>query len=134
MKCFYWNLRGLDNSPTKLALKNLLVKYKPDLCIIVESWMFVSHVSQRWLHNRNLKVFAVNDRNNLNPNPGVFVPLIFLLLFCPLMTNKSPFKSLLEGNLLVYSQSTPQPVTLKEDISGMLSLLFKPNTPFLGLV
>lgn len=68
MKCFYWNLRGLANSPTKLALKNLLVKFKPDLCIIAEPWMSVSHLSQRWLHNRNLKVFAVNNRNNLNPN------------------------------------------------------------------
>lgn len=69
MKCvLYWNLRGLANSPTKLALKNLLVKFKPGLCFIAEPWMSVSHLSQRWLHNLNPKVFAVNTRNNLNPN------------------------------------------------------------------
>lgn len=68
MKCFFWNLRGLANHPTKLALKNLIVKHKPDFCIIAEPWMSVVNLSQRWLHHLNLKIFAVNTRNNLLPN------------------------------------------------------------------
>lgn len=68
MKCFYWNLRGLANSPTKLALKKLLVKHKPDICFLAEPWMHISNFSQRWLNNLGLKVFVVNDRNTLIPN------------------------------------------------------------------
>jgi len=68
MKCFYWNLRGLANSPTKLALKKLLVKNKPNICFLSEPWMPISNLSQRWLQNLGFKVFTVNDRHNLTPN------------------------------------------------------------------
>ena len=36
MKCIYWNLRGIANSPTKMALKNLIIANKPDLIFIAE--------------------------------------------------------------------------------------------------
>jgi hypothetical protein len=68
MKCFYWNLRGLANKPTKLALKKLIFKHNPDICFLAEPWIHVSNISQRWLNNLGLKIFAVNDRNNLIPN------------------------------------------------------------------
>lgn len=75
MKCLYWNLRGLANSPTKLALKKLLSKYKPDVCFISEPWMLVSDLSPRWLLNLGLKVFCVNDRNSLIPNLWCLCPI-----------------------------------------------------------
>jgi len=43
------------------------------------TYLYVSHLSQRWLHNLNLKVFAVNSRNNLTPN-----------LWCLCASNLSP--------------------------------------------
>jgi exonuclease III len=39
MKILYWNVRGLANSPTRLALKNLLIAHKPDIVVISEPWM-----------------------------------------------------------------------------------------------
>jgi len=68
MKCFFWNLRGLANSPTKLALKKLLVKFKPELCFLAEPWMSISNLSPRWLYNLGLKVCAINNRGSLLPN------------------------------------------------------------------
>jgi hypothetical protein len=68
MKCLYWNVRGLANSPTKLALKNLITINKPDFSFISEPWMNLSRISQSWWNRLGLKVFAVNSRNNLLPN------------------------------------------------------------------
>jgi len=68
MKCFYWNLRGLSNYPTKLALKKLLVKFKPELCFTSEPMMPINNLSPRWLHNLGVKVCAVNNRGSLLPN------------------------------------------------------------------
>jgi len=68
MKCLYWNFRALANSPTKLALKKLLVKFKHEICFISEPWIPIANLSQRWLHNLGFKTFAVNCRNQLLPN------------------------------------------------------------------
>jgi hypothetical protein len=68
MKCLYWNVRGLANSPTKLALKNLLSLNKPDFCFISEPWLNISRISNSWWNRFGLKVFAVNNRNDLLPN------------------------------------------------------------------
>jgi hypothetical protein len=68
MKCLYWNVRGLANSPTKLALKNLLSLNKPDFCFISEPWLNISRISNSWWNRFGLKVFAVNNRNILLPN------------------------------------------------------------------
>ena len=97
MKCFYWNLRGLANSPTKLATKKLLAKYKPDIYFLAEPWMHISNLSQRWLNNLGLKVFAVNDRHNLLPN-----------LWCLCKSNISP--TLLDIN--------DQSISIKIDVAG----------------
>jgi hypothetical protein len=72
MKCIFWNVRGLANSPTKLALKRLIVTYKPDFCIIAEPWMYFDKFPKTWLSRLNLKLFAVNNRNNLLPNLWCF--------------------------------------------------------------
>jgi hypothetical protein len=68
MKCLYWNVRGLANSPSKLALKNLILENRPDLCFIAEPWINVDRLSVSWLNRVGLKVFAVNNRGNLLPN------------------------------------------------------------------
>ena len=64
MKCMFWNLRGLANSPTKLTLKKLLVKHKLDLCFVSEPWMNINKFSLSWLNRLGMKLFCVNNRGN----------------------------------------------------------------------
>ena len=68
MKCVYWNTRGLANSPTRLALKKLIKQHKPDIILLSEPWMDFDDLPRRWLVSLNLKLFALNSRNNLLPN------------------------------------------------------------------
>jgi hypothetical protein len=80
MKCIYWNLRGLANSPTRLALKFFIIKHTPDIILISEPWMNVDQLPRRWLVNLHLKLFALNSRNNMLPNLyGVYVSLTLTL-------------------------------------------------------
>ncbi|KAK2443571.1 hypothetical protein QL285_014660 [Trifolium repens] len=71
----YWNIIGLANPSSKLALKNLILESKPDVCFIVEPWMNVNRLSQRWVHRLGLKLFAVNNRPNNSPNLWCFCSL-----------------------------------------------------------
>jgi hypothetical protein len=68
MKCFYWNTRGLANAPTRLALKYIINHYNPDFVFLSEPWMNFDDFPRRWLVNLNLKLFAMNQRDNLLPN------------------------------------------------------------------
>jgi hypothetical protein len=68
MKCIFWNLRGLANSPTRLALKRFIIQHNPDFVLISEPWMDFDQLPRRWLVNLHLKLFAMNSRNNLLPN------------------------------------------------------------------
>jgi exonuclease III len=72
MKILYWNVRGLANSPTRLALKNLLIAHKPDIVVISEPWMDFDLFPKRWLAIMNFKLFAVNTRVNKLPNIWCF--------------------------------------------------------------
>ena len=72
MKCLFWNLRGLANSPTKMALKKLLVVHKPDIFFVAEPWIDISKFSTFWLHKLGYKLFSVNNRGNLHPNLWCF--------------------------------------------------------------
>jgi exonuclease III len=68
MKCIFWNARGLANSPTRLALKNLISQHKPDIVLLSEPWLHFDDFPRRWLVNLNFKLFAMNTRTNLLPN------------------------------------------------------------------
>jgi hypothetical protein len=68
MKCIVWNARGLANSPTRLALKNIIQQHKPNIILLSEPWMDFVDLPRRWLANLNLKLFALNSRPNLLPN------------------------------------------------------------------
>lgn len=68
MKCLYWNIGGIANSPSKLALKNILKNYKPDLRVIAEPWMSHLNFFQAYWDRFDLKLFVVNNRDFLVPN------------------------------------------------------------------
>lgn len=68
MKTLYWNIRGLANTPSRLALKRLITVHKPDLIFVAEPWMNYDVFPSSWLHRLGFKIFAFNDRRNLLPN------------------------------------------------------------------
>jgi hypothetical protein len=72
MKILLWNVRGLANSPSKLALKRFILLHKPDLLFISEPWLDFADFPRRWFHNLHLKLFATNDRQHLSPNLWCF--------------------------------------------------------------
>jgi hypothetical protein len=79
MKSLYWNIRGLANQPSRLALSRLILLHKPDLVFIAEPWMDFSKFPPSWLHRLGFKIFSLNDRGNLRPN-----------LWCFCSTNLNP--------------------------------------------
>jgi len=68
MKSLFWNLRGLANSPTRLALKRFLLLHKPDFCFVSEPWMHIGNFPRGSFDRIGYKLFAMNDRNDLLPN------------------------------------------------------------------
>lgn len=68
MKVLYWNIRGVANSPSRLALKRLILVNKPDLVLIAEPWMDANKFPTLWLNRLGLKIFSCNQRENLLPN------------------------------------------------------------------
>lgn len=68
MKCLFWNIRGIANSLTRLALKRFIIKHKPKIILIAEPWILFNCFPYYWLNRLNLKLFALNNRNNLIPN------------------------------------------------------------------
>jgi len=68
MKVLFWNIRGIASSPTRLALKRFIVKHNPDIILIAEPWIPFTSFPYYWLNSLNLKLFSLNNRNNLIPN------------------------------------------------------------------
>jgi len=68
MKSLFWNVRGLANAPSRLALKRFLNVHKPDFCFISEPWMNFESLPRGWFSNLGYKLFALNIRDNLQPN------------------------------------------------------------------
>jgi hypothetical protein len=68
MKVLYWNIRGIANAPSRLALQRLILIHKPEFVFISEPWMDYSNFPANWLHRLGLKIFSSNVRENLLPN------------------------------------------------------------------
>lgn len=72
MKCLYWNIRGIANHPSRLALKNLILANQPSFIFISEPRMYFDHFPINWFSRLNYKPFAFNIRHNNNPNLWCF--------------------------------------------------------------
>jgi len=72
MNCLYWNIRGLANHPSRLALKNLILANKPNFIFISEPWIHFDSFPANWFHNLNYKPFAFNTRPDNIPNLWCF--------------------------------------------------------------
>lgn len=82
LKFFYWNARGIANPETRLVLKNFCLSYNPDLVFIAEPWILISQIPNGFWQSLNLKVFSVNNRENLAPNLWVICSIS--MQFCDL--------------------------------------------------
>jgi len=72
MKRIFWNARGLAKSPTRLALKRLIIKHKPDIILLAEPFIPFSSFPPLWFHRLGLKLLAINQRDDLLPNLWCF--------------------------------------------------------------
>lgn len=61
-------MRGFVNSPTNLALKNIMKIHKPDMCILVEPWLNHLRFPLDFWDSLGLKLFVVNNRSSLELN------------------------------------------------------------------
>ncbi|XP_058746611.1 uncharacterized protein LOC131619539 [Vicia villosa] len=72
MNCLFWNIRGVANRASILALKKLILNNSSELVFISEPWMKWEDFPQHWFDRFDLKLFAVNSRDNLLPNLWCF--------------------------------------------------------------
>ncbi|CAI8591297.1 unnamed protein product [Vicia faba] len=70
--CIFWNIRGIANASSRLALKRLISVNNLDLVLVAEPWMDFSKFLQTWLKKLNLKLFAMNYTHDLLPNLWCF--------------------------------------------------------------
>jgi hypothetical protein len=94
MKCLFWNLRGIVNTSSKLALRRLLNIKNPDLVLIAAPWVVFNNLINRWLLRLGYKLFALNDRGNLIPN-----------LWCLCKVNLDPLVITLNDQFVAFSCS-----------------------------
>lgn len=67
MKAIFWNVRGIGNQDSRLALKKLVLMHHPDFLFISEPWIASCNASG-FLKQLNLKLFAENDKSSQLPN------------------------------------------------------------------
>lgn len=72
MKSFYWNIRGLANTPSRLVLKKLIKDNKPDFIAIAEPWMVYESFPRNWFNRLGYKLVSVNTRDDIIPNLWCF--------------------------------------------------------------
>lgn len=68
MKVIFWNIRGIANTPSRLALKRLILLNNPDFIFIAEPWINYDSFPQTWFSRLGFKLFACNSRQNNHPN------------------------------------------------------------------
>ena len=68
MNLFYWNVRGIGNSDTRVTLRNLFLTHKPLLLLIAEPMIDVSQISDWYWRIIGVVNYCVNDRGSSLPN------------------------------------------------------------------
>jgi len=61
MKIFYWNIRGIGNSESRITLKNLYDTHKPSLIFIAEPMISFENVPHLFWWSINIRKFCLND-------------------------------------------------------------------------
>jgi len=68
MTTLYWNVRGIGNVDTKLALKNLFTFHSPLLIFVAEPMIAFESVPPWYWDSIGVSKYCVNSRGNLQPN------------------------------------------------------------------
>ena len=68
MNFLYWNIRGIDNSDTRIALKNLYMSHEPMLLFIAEPMVNFAQIPAWSWPTIGVTKYCVNNRGSLLPN------------------------------------------------------------------
>ena len=68
MNVLYWNIRGIGNFETKIALRNLCLSHNPVIIFIAEPMISFDHVPSWYWNNIGVSKYCLNVRDNLQPN------------------------------------------------------------------
>lgn len=68
MNVFYWNIRGIGNFDSKIALRNLCLSHKPFIIFIAEPMILFDHVTSWYWNSIGVSHFCLNVGGHLQPN------------------------------------------------------------------
>jgi len=68
MNILYWNVRGIGNSDTRLALKNLFLSHKPSLIFVAEPMVNFLQIPAWYWPSIGVNKYCINNRGPLLPN------------------------------------------------------------------
>jgi len=68
MNMLYWNIRGIGNSESRTALKNLYLTHKPMLIFITEPKINFAHIPTWYWPTIGITKYCLNNRGSLLPN------------------------------------------------------------------
>lgn len=97
MKYIYWNVIGLANPPSRLALQILISLHNLDFVFISEPWMDFEQFPERWITSLQLKMFALNNRPNRLSNIQYFCKISMNLVILTLDEQHVSF-SIVDGH------------------------------------
>jgi len=80
MNFLYWNIRGISNTPSRLALRRLISKNKPDFIFLAEPWMKYEDFPANWFSRLGFKLFSMNHREKNIPNLWCFCSFSSIML------------------------------------------------------
>jgi len=84
MILLYWNVRGIGNVDTKIALRNFFLSHQPSLIFVAEPMIAFDSVPPWYWNSIGVSKYCVNSRENLQPNlwalwgSGVSVVVMFV--------------------------------------------------------
>lgn len=68
MNILYWNVHGIGNSDTRLALKNLFLSHKPTIIFMVEPMVSFAQIPSWYWPSIGVMKYCTNDRGTSIPN------------------------------------------------------------------
>jgi hypothetical protein len=68
MNILFWNVRGISNSDTRLALKNLFLSHKPSLIFVAEQMVNFAQIPAWYWPSIGVSKYCINNRGPLLPN------------------------------------------------------------------
>jgi hypothetical protein len=68
MNLLYWNIRGIANFDSKIALCNLFLSHTPGIIFIAEPMVLFDDVPSWYWNSIGVSNYCLNVRENLQPN------------------------------------------------------------------